>query len=159
MVDVQTLHTDPFRFRKASAFSQIKSLVRPDVKVLRCKKRHKLFDHPLDQRKTLFIGHVDRMMHHPVHESKRLFARVRQFAQMLICLRAQQLIQMAETGDIRDQLDIQLPAVSAELQNILCGQRRVVPPHLAQLFEQIRVLDIQLHLVDLVKSQIVRQLL
>ena len=65
---------------------------------------------------------------------------------------------MAESRQRRDQLDMPFPAIGIQFQDILRLQRILVPPGLAEVPEQIRMLNVQLKLVDLVFTQQIHNL-
>ena len=72
---------------------------------------------------------------------------------------SQHLIQVAEGGDGWHQLDSPFIAVVIQLDDFLRCQRVVAAPHLAEIAEEVGVLDVQLHLVKLIFGQLICQLL
>ncbi len=98
-------------------------------------------------------------MVHPVPEGKRCFPRITALTEFSITACREQRVQMTEACQRRDQLDVQPPAVRIQLQDIPRCQRRVIAPHLRQIAKQIRVLDIELELIDLISTETIHHLL
>ena len=150
IVDIQAVNAFLVCQRFRFSFSKVERFVRADVEFIRGKKRHVLLDHGLDQLDRSAAGDIHRVMLHPVPEGKRLFPAVLEFTEVAIALCGEQHVQMAERCDRRHQFDMKLCAVRIQLADFLCRKRRLIAPHLGKSGEQIRVLHIELQLVQLV---------
>ena len=82
----------------ASSLAQIEGLVRADIELVRAEKLHVLLYEGLHQLYCRRIGHVHRMVVHPIPEGKQLRAlrAARQLAQLLMAPGSQKLVKMTE---------------------------------------------------------------
>ena len=144
IVNIQTVNTlflcHCFRF----SFSEVKCLVRTDIKFVRCKKCHIFLDHRFDLLDGFSAGDIHCVMLHPVPEGKWLFPAVRKFTELTAALRRKQHIEMAEGCNGRYQFNMKLGTVGIQLADLLCRKRCLVTPHLGKSRKQIGMLHIKL---------------
>ena len=141
------------------SLSKVKGLVRTQVKIAGGEKRHIPVDHLLCKAKRLRLRHIQGVMVHPVLKAKGLIGHLREFPQMPEGPGPEHLIEMPEAGKAGNKVNVILPAIPVQLQDIFRRQRGVVTPHLAKAGKQKAVFNIDLQLVDLVVRQLFHQLL
>ena len=159
IMDVNSGFTQFFHCLPAPALSQVKGLVRADIKLSAGKQLHIFPDHPFQQLCASGIRGIDGMMVHPCPVGEGLLLRILQFAQITVLPAGQQLIQMSEAGKGRHQLNAPLFAVVVQFHDLRSRQRRIVPPQLTEIPEQKGMLNVKLQLVHLIVRHPICQLL
>ncbi len=147
IIDIHLLRPDLLRRPARLLAAKVECLVRADVELVGREQRPVLGEHALYERQRPIVRRVDRVVIHPVPEGKGRFPRTAALTELTVAARREQCVQVAKACQRRDQLDVQLPAIRVQLQDVLRRQRRVIAPHLRKIPEQIRVLDVELELV------------
>ena len=157
--DIGFVLSDPFAVFAALAFAQIEGFIRTEIKAVGAEQRAIFVNHPADQRKAVRIGNIQRVVVLLVPRIKGALLRMIQLTQVRKLTGSEHLIQMAEGGNRRNQLDSTVIAIAVQLQNFFRSQRVIVAPDLAEIPKQVGVLDVQLKLIDFIFRELVRKLL